>query len=65
MALVETLIALPIVLPPTIIGFYLLILLAPQSPVGRFWLDTFGLSLTFSFAELVVGSVLCSLPFTV
>lgn len=64
-ALVETLISLPIVLPPTVIGFYLLILLAPQSPIGRFWLDTFGLSLTFSFAGLVVGSVLYSLPFAV
>lgn len=64
-SLVETLIALPIVLPPTVTGFYLLILLAPQSPVGRFWLDTFGLPLTFGFAELVVASVLCSLPFAV
>ncbi|MEW5944407.1 MAG: molybdate ABC transporter permease subunit [Pseudomonadota bacterium] len=64
-SLIETLVSLPIVLPPTVIGFYLLILLSPQQPVGRFWLETFGYSLTFSFAGLVIGSVFYSLPFAV
>lgn len=63
--LVEALVSLPIVLPPTVIGFYLLMLMAPQSGFGRYWLDIFGYTLTFSFTGLVIGSVLYSLPFAV
>ena len=64
-AVLEALVALPIVLPPTVIGFYLLMLFAPQSPLGRSWVAIFGHALPFSFPGLVVGSVLYSLPFAV
>jgi len=61
----SALVAMPIVLPPSVLGFYLLLLMGPQGPVGQFtqWL---GLGrLPFSFAGLVVGSVLYSMPFVV
>ena len=61
----EALTALPLVLPPTVIGFYLLILLNPDAPVGRFWVSLTGDTLTFSFSGLVVASVIYSLPFMV
>lgn len=61
----EALTALPLVLPPTVLGFYLLVLLSPKSPVGGFWLDVTGTTLTFSFLGLVIASALYSLPFTV
>lgn len=61
----EAVIALPLVLPPTVLGFYLLILLAPTSPLGGLWVDLTGGTLTFSFSGLLVGSVLYSLPFMV
>lgn len=61
----NTLVALPLVLPPTVIGFYLLLVMSPESPLGR-WLDTqFGLILPFSFTGLVIGSVIYSLPFVI
>jgi molybdate transport system permease protein len=63
--LVETLVSLPIVLPPTVIGFYLLVLMAPQRPLGAAWVTVFGHPLPFSFAGLVIGSVVYSLPFAV
>ncbi len=63
--LVETLINLPMVLPPTVIGFYLLALFAPDQPIGRFWLKITGETLTFTFSGLVVGSVIYSLPYAV
>jgi molybdate transport system permease protein len=63
--LVETLVSLPIVLPPTVIGFYLLVLMAPQRPLGAAWVMVFGHPLPFSFAGLVIGSVVYSLPFAV
>ncbi|MFL6672024.1 MAG: molybdate ABC transporter permease subunit [Massilia sp.] len=63
--LLETLVSLPIVLPPTVIGFYLLVLMAPQQPLGAAWVSVFGHPLPFSFAGLVAGSVLYSLPFAV
>jgi len=63
--LVEALVALPIVLPPTVLGFYLLVALGAYSPFGRFWISLTGHPLAFSFAGLVVGSVLYSLPFAV
>ena len=62
---VEALTALPLVLPPTVLGFYLLLLMNPTSTLGSFWLTLTGDSLTFSFAGLVVASVIYSLPFMV
>lgn len=62
---VEATTALPLVLPPTVLGFYLLVLLNPQAPLGRWWLTLTDTTLTFSFAGLVVASVVYSLPFTV
>ena len=63
--LVEAVVALPIVLPPTVLGFYLLVAMGAQSPVGRAWQRWTGHTLAFSFAGLVVGSVIYSLPFAV
>jgi molybdate transport system permease protein len=62
---VEAVTALPLVLPPTVLGFYLLIMLSPTSPLGGFWVALTGDTLTFSFTGLVVASVLYSLPFMV
>jgi molybdate transport system permease protein len=62
---VEALTALPLVLPPTVLGFYLLVMLSPRSVIGGFWLEATGTTLTFSFMGLVVASVLYSMPFTV
>ena len=62
---VEALTALPLVLPPTVLGFYLLLALNPTAPIGAFWRQMTGGTLTFSFAGLVVASLLYSLPFTV
>ncbi|HEY0065225.1 MAG TPA: molybdate ABC transporter permease subunit [Telluria sp.] len=63
--LIETLVSLPIVLPPTVIGFYLLLLMSPQQPLGAAWTSVFGQPLPFSFTGLVIGSVIYSLPFAV
>ncbi|GEA12980.1 molybdate ABC transporter permease subunit [Alteromonas sp. KUL49] len=63
--IVQAIIALPLVLPPTVLGFYLLIAFSPDSPLGAFWLNTFGSTLAFSFEGLVLGSLLYSLPFAV
>jgi molybdate transport system permease protein len=57
--------SLPLVLPPTVLGFYLLVALGPASPLGRWIESAFGARLVFSFGGLVVGSVLYSLPFMV
>lgn len=62
---IEALVALPLVLPPTVIGFYLLIAMNPNTGLGSFWLTATGDTLTFSFAGLVIGSLLYSLPFMV
>jgi molybdate transport system permease protein len=62
---VEALVALPLVLPPTVIGFYLLITLSPTSLVGGAWQSLTGHSLVFSFTGLVIGSLIYSLPFVV
>lgn len=62
---IEALTALPLVLPPTVIGFYLLVLLNPTAPLGRWWVQLTGQTLTFSFSGLVVASLIYSLPFTV
>ncbi len=62
---VEAVTALPLVLPPTVLGFYFLVILGPASPLGAFWVRLTGDTLTFSFSGLVVASVVYSLPFMV
>lgn len=62
---IEAVVALPLVLPPTVLGFYLLIALGPHGLIGAPWLAATGDTLTFSFAGLVIGSVIYSLPFAV
>ena len=62
---IQTLVAMPIVLPPTVIGFYLLILLGPYGAIGKWWVELTGETLTFSFAGLVIASCIYSLPFAV
>jgi molybdate transport system permease protein len=62
---VEAIVALPIVLPPTVLGFYVLIALGERSPLGRWWQSITGHTLAFTFEGLVIGSVLYSLPFAV
>ncbi len=62
---IETLVALPLVLPPTVIGFYLLIGFSPSHPPGSWWVALTGHSLAFTFGGLVIGSVIYSLPFAV
>jgi molybdate transport system permease protein len=62
---VEAVVALPIVLPPTVLGFYLLVALGPHSPLGRWWQSFTGHTLAFTFEGLVIGSVIYSLPFAV
>lgn len=61
----EAIVALPLVLPPTVMGFYLLILLGPAGPIGSWWVTLTGDTLTFSFAGLVIASCVHSLPFAV
>lgn len=63
--LVEAVVALPIVLPPTVLGFYVLVALGSQSPLGRWWQSLTGHTLAFTFSGLVIGSILYSLPFAV
>lgn len=62
---IEALIALPLVLPPTVLGFYLLIAMSPNSPFGAFWMQATGDTLSFSFMGLVIGSVIYSFPFMI
>ncbi|MEZ5779999.1 MAG: molybdate ABC transporter permease subunit [Paracoccaceae bacterium] len=61
----EALTALPLVLPPTVLGFYLLLAFNPNAAFGRFWLELTGHTLTFSFTGLVLASLIYSLPFAV
>ncbi len=63
--LVESLVAMPLVLPPTVLGFYILVALGPQGPFGGWIESVLGHSLPFSFAGLLVASVLYSMPFAV
>ncbi len=63
--LAEAVVALPLVLPPTVLGFYVLLALGPRSPLGRWWQALTGHTLAFTFEGLVLGSILYSLPFAV
>ncbi len=63
--LVESVVALPIVLPPTVLGFYVLVALGPFSPLGRWWVSLTGHTLAFTFEGLAIGSIIYSLPFSV
>jgi molybdate transport system permease protein len=63
--LVESVVALPLVLPPTVLGFYVLVAIGARSPIGEAWSAWFGRGLAFSFEGLVVASILYSLPFAV
>ena len=64
-ALVQAVVALPLVIPPTVIGFYLLVGLGPNTSLGRLIVHVLGHTLAFSFAGLLAGSLLYSLPFAV
>jgi molybdate transport system permease protein len=61
----QAIVAMPIVLPPTVLGFYLLILLGPHGAIGSWWVELTGSALTFSFTGLVIASCVYSLPFAV
>jgi len=61
----DALVMLPLVLPPTVFGFYLLIAFGGNSPIGQFWRANFGQQLVFSFEGLVVASVIFNLPFAI
>jgi molybdate transport system permease protein len=63
--LVEAVVGLPIVLPPSVLGFYLLLAFSPDAPLGAGWQQLFGRGLAFSFSGLVLGSLCYSLPFAV
>jgi molybdate transport system permease protein len=63
--IVEAVVAMPLVLPPTVLGFYLLVLLGPAGFIGAPWLSITDTTLTFSFAGLVLASVIYSFPFTI
>ncbi|AXT56600.1 molybdate ABC transporter permease subunit [Aquimarina sp. MMG015] len=63
--IVETLVSMPLVLPPTVLGFYLLMVFSPGNSFGSWLQDVFGIRLIFSFSGLVIGSVIYSLPFMV
>src|SRR2546425_12617607 len=63
--LLESVVALPLVLPPTVLGFYALVAMGPRGPLGKLWIALFGHGLAFTFAGLILSSVLYSLPFAV
>src|ERR1700719_5218347 len=62
---VEALVALPLVLPPTVLGFYALVAMGPRGPLGKLWIAFFGHGLAFTFTGLILASVLYSFPFAV
>jgi molybdate transport system permease protein len=64
-AMVESIVALPLILPPTVLGFYLLLMFAPKTAIGQLWQQLTGSQLAFSFSALVIGSFIYSLPFVV
>jgi len=63
--LLEAAVTLPLVLPPTVLGFYLLVAMGPNSPIGRLYHATIGERLTFSFSGILIASVIFNLPFAV
>jgi molybdate transport system permease protein len=63
--LLESIVALPLVLPPTVLGFYALIAMGPRGPLGKVWIALFGHGLAFTFSGLVLASVIYSFPFAV
>jgi molybdate transport system permease protein len=63
--LIEAIVVLPLVLPPTVLGFYLLAAMGPDSPVGQIWTSMFGQGLVFSFSGILAASVLVNIPFAV
>ena len=63
--LLESVVALPLVLPPTVLGFYALVAMGPRGPLGKLWIAFFGHGLAFTFTGLILASVLYSLPFAV
>ncbi len=63
--LVEALVMLPLVLPPTVFGFYLLVSFGRSSPIGQAWQEAFGSQLVFSFPGLVIASIIFNLPFAI
>jgi molybdate transport system permease protein len=63
--LLEAVVALPLVLPPTVLGFYMLLAMGPRGPLGKLWQAVLGHGLAFTFSGLVIASVLYSLPFAV
>jgi molybdate transport system permease protein len=62
---IEALVNLPIVLPPTVLGFYLLVVMGPRGGIGRMWQSVFGSPLLFTFTGIVAASIVYSLPFAV
>ncbi|WP_199556054.1 molybdate ABC transporter permease subunit [Sandaracinobacteroides hominis] len=62
---IEALVVLPLVLPPTVLGFYLLAAMGPHSPVGQLWTQLFGQGLAFSFPGILAASILVNIPFAV
>ena len=62
---IEALIVLPLVLPPTVLGYYLLVSLGGASPVGRWMSEVFGMRLTFNFFGLLIASIIFNIPFLV
>lgn len=60
---IQALITLPLILPPTVLGFYLLLAFAPNSPLGQAWQTLTGAPFVFSYAGILVGSIIYSLPF--
>ena len=63
--LLESVVALPLVLPPTVLGFYALVAMGPHGPLGKIWMGLFGHGLAFTFGGLILASVLYSFPFAV
>jgi molybdate transport system permease protein len=63
--LIESIVSLPLVLPPTVLGFYLLMAMGSRSPIGRWWIEWTGHPLAFTFEGLVIASVVYCLPFSV
>lgn len=63
--IIESIVALPLVLPPTVLGFYILVAIGPRSPIGQFYTDLVGHPLPFTFEGLLLASILYSLPFAV